>query len=233
MQMGVCQRVVCLGERLIYAQSFRGRPFGAGQGLFDTLKEQSSLTEAMRQPMQGIAEAQRAQALDPVSLSAGCNTAHILYHAHLYDLAIEQALKVLDMDRNLARAHEELGRAYEQKGKYGQAILALREAVTNSGRSAGYLGSLAYAYVLSGSRKEAMKLLEELRKTAKKRYVSAYAFAIVCVGLGDKDGAFAWLRKACEEHSGALPFLKVNPRLVTLHSDVRFHELLGRVGLRS
>jgi TolB-like protein/tetratricopeptide (TPR) repeat protein len=182
---------------------------------------------------EAIAEAQRAQALDPVSLSAGCNTAHILYHAHLYDLAIEQSLKVLDMDRNLARAHEELGRAYEQKGKYGQAILALREAVTNSGRSPGYLGSLAYAYVVSGSRKEAMKLFEELRKTAKKRYVSAYAFAIVCVGLGDKDGAFAWLRKACEEHSGALPFLKVNPRLVTLHSDVRFHELLGRVGLRS
>lgn len=182
---------------------------------------------------EAIAEAQRAQTLDPVSLPVGSNVACILYHAHLYDSAIEQSLKVLDMDRNFARAYEDLGRAYEQKGKYEQAIRALRKAVANSGRSPGYLGSLAYAYAVSGHRKETSKLFEELRKIAKKRYVSAYAFALVCAGLGDKDGAFAWLRKACEEYSGALPFLKVNPRFVALRSDARFDDLLRRVGLSS
>jgi tetratricopeptide (TPR) repeat protein len=182
---------------------------------------------------EAIAEAQRAQALDPVSLPAGSNTASVLYHARLYDLAIEQSLKVLDMDRNFARAHEDLGQAYEQKGKYEQAIRAFRKAVANTGRSPRYLMSLAYAYAVSGNRKEASKLFEELRKIAGKKYVSAYAFATVCVGLGDKDGAFAWLRKACEEYSGALPFLKVNPRFVGLRSDSRFHDLLRRVGLGS
>jgi tetratricopeptide (TPR) repeat protein len=182
---------------------------------------------------EAVAEAQRAQALDPVSLPAGSNIANILYHAGLYDLSVEQSLKVLDMDPSFARAHEDLGRAYEQKGMYEQAIRALRTAVTNSGRSPGYLGSLAYAYAVSGHRKEASKLFEELRKIARRRYVSAYAFALVCAGLGDKDGAFAWLRKACEEHSGALPFLKVNPRIVALRSDTRFHDLLRRVGLNS
>jgi len=182
---------------------------------------------------EAIAEAQRAQALDPVSLPAGSNTASVLYHARLYDLAIEQSLKVLDMDRNFARAHEDLGRAYEQKGKYEQAIRALRKAVANSERSPGYLGSLAYAYAVSGHKKEASKLFEELRKIARERYVSTYAFALVCAGLGDKDSAFAWLRKACEEHSSALIFLKVNPRFVGLRSDTRFHDLLRRVGLSS
>jgi len=124
----------------------------------------------------------------------------------LYGLAIEQSLKVLDMDRNFARAHEDLGRAYEQKGMYEQAIRALRTAVANSGRSPAYLGSLAYAYAVSGHRKEAAKLFEELRKIARKRYVSAYVFALVCAGLKDKDGAFAWLRKACDEYSSALIF---------------------------
>jgi tetratricopeptide (TPR) repeat protein len=182
---------------------------------------------------EAVAEARRAQALDPVSLPAGSNIANILYHARSYDLSIEQSLRVLDMDPSFARAHEDLGRAYEQKGMYEQAIRALRTAVANSGRSPGYLGSLAYAYAVSGHRKEASKLFEELRKIAAKKYVSAYAFALVCAGLGDKDGAFAWLRKACEEHSGALPFLKVNPRLVALRSDTRFHDLLRRVGLSS
>jgi TolB-like protein/Flp pilus assembly protein TadD len=182
---------------------------------------------------EAIAEAQRAQALDPVSLTAGSNIANILYHSRLYDLAIEQSLKVLDMDRNFARAHEDLGHAYEQKGKYDQAIRALRTAVTNSGRSPAYLGSLAYAYTVSGHRKEAAKLFEELTKVARKRYVSAYVFALVCAGLKDKDGAFAWLRKACDEYSSALIFLKVNPRFAALRSDARFHDLLGHVGLCS
>jgi len=182
---------------------------------------------------EAIAEAQRAQALDPVSLPAGSNTASVLYHARLYGLAIEQSLKVLDMDRNFARAHEDLGRAYEQKGMYEQAIRALRTAVANSGRSPAYLGSLAYAYAVSGHRKEAAKLFEELRKMARKRYVSAYVFALVCAGLKDKDGAFAWLRKACDEYSSALIFLKVNPRFAALRSDARFHDLLRHVGLCS
>jgi TolB-like protein len=182
---------------------------------------------------EAIAEAQRAQALDPVSLPAGSNTASVLYHARLYGLAIEQSLKVLDMDRNFARAHEDLGRAYEQKGMYEKAIRALRTAVTNSGRSPAYLGSLAYAYAVSGHRKEAAKLFEELRNIARKRYVSAYVFALVCAGLKDKDGAFAWLRKACDEYSSALIFLKVNPRFAALRSDARFHDLLRHVGLCS
>jgi hypothetical protein len=84
---------------------------------------------------------------------------------------------------------------------------------------------------MSGHRKVASKLFEELRKIARKRYVSAYVFALACTGLKDKEGAFAWLRKACDEQSSPLIFLKVNPRFVALCSDARFHELVRRVGL--
>jgi len=84
---------------------------------------------------------------------------------------------------------------------------------------------------MPGHRKEGSKLFEELRKVARKRHVSAYVFALACMGLEDKDGAFAWLRKACDEQSSPLIFMKVNPRFVALRSDARFHELLRRVGL--
>jgi hypothetical protein len=59
---------------------------------------------------------------------------------------------------------------------------------------------------MSGHRNEASKLFEELRKIARKRYVSAYVFALACARLKDKDGAFAWLRKACDEQSSPLIF---------------------------
>jgi hypothetical protein len=84
---------------------------------------------------------------------------------------------------------------------------------------------------VAGKRKEALGLLRELDRLAKKRYVSSYAFALTFVGLGDKEKAFAWLAKARRECSSAVPFVGVEPRLAPLHSDPRFRELLVRVGL--
>jgi hypothetical protein len=84
---------------------------------------------------------------------------------------------------------------------------------------------------VAGKRKEALGLLRELGRLAKKRYVSSYAFALTFVGLGDKEKAFAWLAKARRECSSAVPFVGVEPRLAPLHSDPRFRELLVRVGL--
>jgi hypothetical protein len=54
-------------------------------------------------------------------------------------------------------------------------------------------------------------------------------FALVYSGLGEQDQAFAWLEKAYEEHSGALPYLKVNPSWDPLRSDPRFGRLVTKV----
>ena len=55
--------------------------------------------------------------------------------------------------------------------------------------------------------------------------------AIIYVGLGEKDEAFAWLEKAYEEHNASLPFLKVDPIFDSLRSDSRFTALLKKMGL--
>jgi len=178
---------------------------------------------------EAIAEARYSQALDPVSLPAGTNLAAILYGASHYKEAVEQSLRVLEIDSSFARAHEDLGRAYEQQGMYQQAITAYENAVACSGRSSRDLASLAHAYAVAGKRREAVKLLRELKQLSKKGYVSPYVFALVAAGLGNKTEAFAWLAKAYTRRDAALPFLKVNPRLAPLHSDPRFQRLVRRL----
>jgi tetratricopeptide (TPR) repeat protein len=138
---------------------------------------------------------------------------------------------VLESDPSFAPAYDDLGRAYEQKGMYREAIHAFQRAVEYSTRGSSYVASLAHACALAGRRREALKLLKELEKRATKEYVPAYPFALVYTGLNQKDKAFAWLAKACDERSGAIPFLKVNPRLVSLRGDPRFEGLLSRLGL--
>jgi TolB-like protein len=182
---------------------------------------------------EALAEARRAQALDPVSLPAGANTAVSLYFGRQYDEAIEQSLQVLESNPSFARSYEDLGRAYLEKGMWREAITAFKKAVTRSGRGSGYVASLAHAYALAGKRREALNLLKEISEFARKRYVSPFAFALVYAGMGKKDEAFVWLEKAYQERASALPFAKINPRLTPLHTDPRFHKLVRRMGLES
>jgi len=55
--------------------------------------------------------------------------------------------------------------------------------------------------------------------------------AAVFTGLGEKDKAFSSLDRAYHERDSRLPFLAVDRWLEPLHSDPRFVELCGRMGL--
>jgi adenylate cyclase len=94
----------------------------------------------------GRHEAQKAFALDPVSLAAQTNVAIIYYRAGRYDEAVGEARRVLDLETTYAHAHYVLGRAYVQKGRYREAILSSRRAVALEGSNVRYMASLAYIY---------------------------------------------------------------------------------------
>jgi hypothetical protein len=84
---------------------------------------------------------------------------------------------------------------------------------------------------LSGKRAEAEKLLAELQEISKQRYVSPTSVALIHVGMGEIDQAFAWLEEAEKGHDGILVRINVDPRFDRLRSDPRFHDLVRRVGL--
>jgi hypothetical protein len=48
----------------------------------------------------------------------------------------------------------------------------------------------------------------------------------VHAALGEKDQAFEWLRKACDERDPHVIWLKVDPTLENLRSDPRFTQVL-------
>ena len=55
--------------------------------------------------------------------------------------------------------------------------------------------------------------------------------AIIYTGLKENDQAFRWFEKAYEEREGNLVYLNVEPMFDAIRSDLRFHELVRRVGL--
>ncbi len=182
---------------------------------------------------EAIAEEKLAQELDPLSIIINFNLALDFYYAHEYDQAIEQFRKTLELDPNFPPAYQFLPAAYEQKGKYGEAIAEFQKAPPVKGGSEWSFSraGLGHAYAVSGQKREAQAVLDELKQFSEQQYIPATSVALIYAGLGDKDQAFAWLDKAYEEHSFQMAWLKVEPRWDTLRSDPRFADLLRRVGL--
>lgn len=180
---------------------------------------------------EGVAEADRAHALDPLNLMYGVDVGMRLYWARRYGEAIAPIQKTLELDPNFRVAHRFLGQVYEQNGMFKEAIAELGRAAELSENNPIDLGALGHAYAVAGRSKEALQTLQELHQFSSKRYVSSYEFALVYVGLHKKGDAFHWLEKAFQEHSAWMLHLKVDPRLDPLRSDPRFQDLMRRVGL--
>ena len=207
------QRAIELNPNYPTAHQWYGNSALAAVGRFD---------EAIKEVKRGIE-------LDPLSLVINTDVGDTYYHARRYDQAIEQMRKTLEMDPSFYYAHWHLGSALAVKGDLSAAIEEyLKARALNDDPS--MLGLLAHAYGVAGNKSEAMKIRDQLEALSKQRYVSAYCFALVYLGLGDKEAALRWLEKAYQDRAGdSVRFIKVDPLLDALHGDPRFEALVEKI----
>jgi DNA-binding winged helix-turn-helix (wHTH) protein/TolB-like protein/Tfp pilus assembly protein PilF len=189
----------------------------------------SSYLVAMGRFDEAIAEAKRAQELEPLSFIGNSHLGWILYLAGRYDEAIAHCKRLLDVDPNFFPARRYLGLVYEQKGMFREAIDEFQQGVKLSDNPL-MKSLLGHAYAVSNKKAEARRILAELSQQ-KQKYVSPYTVATIYAGLGERDQAFKWLEKALEERDIWLMNLKVDPVFRDLRSDQRFASLLQRIGL--
>jgi TolB-like protein/DNA-binding winged helix-turn-helix (wHTH) protein/tetratricopeptide (TPR) repeat protein len=188
---------------------------------------------AMGRVEESLAASLRAIDLDRFDLTLNAHLGWHYLYAREYDRAVEQLLKTIELDPNFVTSYLYLGFVYEQKGMNEAAIAEFSKAVARSGdgRRPVMEAALGHAYAAAGRRVEAQRAIEGLKMAAERRYISPYSIAVIYLGLGDKEQAFAWLNRAYQERDNWLIYLNVEPRLDPLRSDPRFNDLLRRVGL--
>ena len=179
--------------------------------------------EAMR-------EVELAMLIDPLSPHSYWNLTVTYILTGQYEKAIEEVQKSLELERDYKPSLYLLGRAYELCGKVDEAIEVFKRifALSNSPM---FLGALGHAYAISGKHVLARKVLTDLQELSKRCYVSAYTQALIHVALGDKDQAFSCLEKACHDQCEMMTMLRIDPSLDSIRQDLRFTNLLHRVGL--
>jgi TolB-like protein/DNA-binding winged helix-turn-helix (wHTH) protein/Flp pilus assembly protein TadD len=187
----------------------------------------SEYLSAMGRHEQAIAEARRAQEIDPVSPLMVAIECEADFNARRDDEAIKQCRKALDLDPNLGLAHNILGWAYLRKGMYEEAMAQFEEGNRLVGGDP-VLGR-ARVYAAVGRRGEAVKMLDRFSEQCKRGEVSPMYLAFLYVALGKKQKALDWLEKAYKGRDPYILRIRVWSALDPIRSDPRFQDLMRRM----
>jgi serine/threonine protein kinase/Flp pilus assembly protein TadD len=184
---------------------------------------------------ESMTEAQRAQELDPLSPDIAAGLGFVYLFTQRHDESIAQFQKALELNPNLPAVRASLASAYAMKRMYPQA-LAEYDKIADQDKAVAsenqfVAGQLGWAYAVSGSRADALKIAQHFKNLSSHTYVDFYWLAVIYAGLGDKDEAFRLLENDYQEHAAAILYLAVDPFWYGLRSDPRYADLLRRIGL--
>jgi len=180
---------------------------------------------------ESLNESKRAYGQEPLSLINNISVAQASGVVGDLETAIEFGKRVIDLDPNFPRGHEELGMAYLRKRLNTEAAGEFQKAVQLSGRGRRSLSLSGFALGITGKRDDALAILKELQGLYEKRLALAQDVAAVYAGLGEEDHAFTWLEKGFQDGAGQLGRTRWEPPYESLRTDARFADLLRRMGL--
>ena len=179
---------------------------------------------------EAIREIKRALELEPLSIAMNANLAGAYLYARQNDLALAQARKTFDLEPGHITARIWLLNIYENLGMYSEAIALNEEFLKSQPSEQGFLLYAGYAYAKTGRRDKAEDVVRKLRDLEKTEVVDPYTFAVLYVGMGDKDKAFVELEKNFNERGFYILFMRFDPFMDPLHDDPRFADLIKRIG---
>jgi eukaryotic-like serine/threonine-protein kinase len=175
-----------------------------------------------------IMEAKRAAELDPLSPVMSLRLAQAFYLARRYEEAKQALQKTLEVSPDFFFARHLLGVVDLQDHKLEESIAELQTLSPGDDETKAVL---AYAYALSGRKREAKTILDALKEQSERRYVSPRLIALVCVGLNKNGEAFERLEEGYKQRDSDIPSIGVEPMFDPLRSDPRFHDLLRRMNV--
>ena len=189
----------------------------------------ATLLATVGRTREAVAEARKAQQVEPLSPVYGWNVVWKLYVDRQYQEAEAESRKLIAWDPKFAGSYVTAS-LYLTTGRRAEAVAELRRDVVESHRGRIELMYLGHALGVTGARTEGRAVLEELLSLDRRSYVPPEWIAIVYEGLGERDQALQWFERAVEERSMNGWFLP-DPQLDPIRSDTRFQKLMRRMGL--
>ena len=176
---------------------------------------------------EGLQQEKIAQKLDPFARPWAIGMA--LFRERRFDDAIQAYRSELQIEPD-SDLHSQLAQAYYFKGMLKESIQEYEKSLTvsNDPDAAAMLESI---YESAGYNAALEWRLDQLKRSAKKQYVSPVLFAELSAALGRRNDAIHYLEEAFDERTARLVWLKQDAYFDSLHSDSRYWAIVKRVGL--
>jgi serine/threonine-protein kinase len=177
-------------------------------------------------------EGEIAKTHDALSPATGLNYCRTFYLARDYERASGCFERLVREQPDYANHRYMLGLVYLGRGMVREATEIFEKLYADDKSMAG--AALGHAYGVSGQRADALRVISELKELqSDEKYISPQELAIIYIGLGEKDQAFALLRQAADERFAPLASIGVDPVFDRIRSDERFADLAARLKLTS
>jgi serine/threonine protein kinase/Tfp pilus assembly protein PilF len=189
---------------------------------------------AMRRFDQALAEAQRAEELDPSSADAVQTKALVLYYKRDYPAALEALNHAITLDLNRPGTHLLRSRVHAAMGDLDAAIAETKVALSLSKNEIpGWRAHLIMLMAMAGDRRAATDALAQLTADAEKSSprLSPQHLGYIYLALDDRARAMSLLEEAVNTRDSDIVFIAVDPRLDPLRSEPRFQQLILKLGL--
>jgi tetratricopeptide (TPR) repeat protein len=179
-------------------------------------------------PEEAIRELQTALTLDPLSAVVHLQFGTSLQEARRYDRALDQYRESLRLDPHFYAPFEAISWIYRRQGKFVESVPPLRTASQLYARPdlTRLVDELPGAYSTGGKAAYLRQAVKVHGQYVRPSYYLARDYA----DLGDRQAALAALNKSYENRDTELLWLLIDPELDPLRSDLRFQELVKKVG---
>ena len=190
--------------------------------------EASYLASVLGRHDEAIRESRIAEQLDPLSEQVAVFAGQRLSFARRFAEAEQQFHKTLSTHPGSVIAQWMLANTLTSEKRYDEAIaLFLSRKVPEP--SANF--ALGLTYGLAGRKEEARKVLDRLLEKRKTTFLPQAQIAVIYAGLGEKETAWAWFKRAFDDKDWLMDEIGVDPLFDVFRGDPRFAELLRQMKL--
>jgi tetratricopeptide (TPR) repeat protein len=179
---------------------------------------------------ESVREAEIARGLDPYAPVSYVNCGRVLYYARRYEEAAAYLSEAAGRYPEYPQPSHLLALVLIQQGRGDEAIAMLEAMRPKHPRYAE--GTLGFAYGRTGRPDKAAEVLRDIeRLSTPENPMPPMEKALVHIGLGNRDEAFAKLEEVYQGRFSHLAYLRSDPMYDGLRDDPRFADLARRVNL--
>jgi len=168
--------------------------------------------------------------IDPLSLPNYRRIGRLFYKMGRLENAVEYLKEALEVEPADYQSLTILGAVLIELGDFTEAFLSFQRSL-NIQFNIETLTLIGYASAREGRKDKAYEIIKQIESQSKSNFQYAMKLAVINLALGEKEIAYTFLEQTFDQHDPDLIAIKSDPRLKQLNGELRFNELLLKIGL--